>query len=87
MEFVDHVRRNERGHAGGWLKQHGYCFDVPASARTASVPAVALPDMGRFSHEAIAVDPNTWIVYETEDNGGKAEAAASTASSRTRRAC
>jgi secreted PhoX family phosphatase len=26
--------------------------------------------MGRFSHEALAVDPKTWIVYETEDNGG-----------------
>jgi hypothetical protein len=25
--------------------------------------------MGRFSHEALAVDPDTWIVYETEDNG------------------
>lgn len=23
----------------------------------------------RFSHEAIAVDPSTWIVYETEDAG------------------
>jgi hypothetical protein len=25
--------------------------------------------MGRFSHEALAVDPATWIIYETEDNG------------------
>jgi hypothetical protein len=25
--------------------------------------------MGRFSHEATAVDPSTWTVYETEDNG------------------
>jgi secreted PhoX family phosphatase len=25
--------------------------------------------MGRFAHEAMAVDPATWIVYETEDNG------------------
>jgi len=52
----------------GWLKQHGYCFDVPAAA-DGTVPAVAIPDMGRFSHEAVAVDPATWIVYETEDNG------------------
>ena len=51
-----------------WLKQHGYCFDVPAGAN-GQVAAVAIPDMGRFSHEAIAVDPNTWNVYETEDNG------------------
>jgi secreted PhoX family phosphatase len=51
-----------------WLRQHGYCFDVPAGANS-EVPAVAVPDMGRFSHEALTVDPETWIVYETEDNG------------------
>jgi secreted PhoX family phosphatase len=54
--------------AGGWTRQHGYNFDVPVSAN-GTVPAVALTAMGRFSHEAVAVDPNTWIVYETEDNG------------------
>src|SRR5688572_1074339 len=54
--------------ATGWTKQHGYNFDVPAAAN-GTVPAVALTAMGRFSHEAVAVDPNTWIVYETEDNG------------------
>jgi secreted PhoX family phosphatase len=52
----------------GWTKQHGYNFDVPADAE-GTVPAIPLPDMGRFSHEAIAVDPETGIVYETEDNG------------------
>jgi uncharacterized protein DUF839 len=51
------------------LRQHGYCFDVPAAAN-GQVAAVAIPDMGRFAHEALAVDPNTWIVYETEDNSG-----------------
>jgi hypothetical protein len=56
------------GLPSGWLKQHGYCFDVPAAAN-GSVPAIPIPDMGRFSHEALAVDPDTWIVYETEDNG------------------
>jgi secreted PhoX family phosphatase len=56
------------GTPSGWMRQHGYCFEVPAAA-DASVPAIALPDMGRFSHEALAVDPATGIVYETEDNG------------------
>jgi secreted PhoX family phosphatase len=56
------------GTPSGWGKQHGYSFDVPARAN-GTVPAVAIPDMGRFSHEACAVDPKTWIVYETEDNG------------------
>ena len=51
---------------GAWQKPHGYCFDVPADADS-TVPAVAIPSMGRFSHEAVTVDPNTWIVYETED--------------------
>jgi uncharacterized protein len=55
------------GTASGWTKQHGYCFEVPASA-DASVPALAIPEMGRFSHEAVAVDPATSIVYETEDS-------------------
>jgi uncharacterized protein len=31
------------------------------------VPAVPYPFLGRFSHEAVAVDPVSWIVYETED--------------------
>jgi secreted PhoX family phosphatase len=53
---------------GGWMKQHGYNFDVPAAAN-GTVPAIALTAMGRFSHEAVAVDPETWIVYQTEDNG------------------
>lgn len=52
----------------GWGAQHGYAFDVPA-ASDITVPAVPLPALGRFAHEAIAVDPNSWIVYETEDSG------------------
>lgn len=43
-----------------WGKQHGYCFDVPVSA-DGTVPAVSIPEMGRFSHEACAVDPETWV--------------------------
>jgi len=57
------------GNPASWLKQHGYCFDVPAGADSL-VQAVAIPEMGRFSHEAVTVDPNTHIVYETEDNSG-----------------
>src|SRR5687768_10066123 len=55
------------GTPSGWMRQHGYCFDVPAAA-DGSVPAIAITDMGRFSHEAVAVDPATSIVYETEDD-------------------
>lgn len=47
---------------------HGYVFDVDARA-TSPVDPVPLTDMGRFVHEAVAVDPDTGIIYETEDRG------------------
>lgn len=47
---------------------HGYVFEVPATAGTPVTP-VPLKEMGRFVHEAVAVDPRTGIVYETEDQG------------------
>src|SRR4028118_871042 len=50
------------------LKSHGYNFEVPANA-TGPVDPVPLVAMGRFNHEAIAVDPKTGIVYQTEDRG------------------
>ncbi len=52
---------------GGFSQPHGYCFEVPAFSN-APAPPVPLKAMGRFVHEAIAVDPKTGIVYETEDN-------------------
>ena len=50
----------------GWEQEHGYVFEVPASAEGLVTP-VPLKAMGRFVHEAVAVDPETGIVYETED--------------------
>jgi secreted PhoX family phosphatase len=47
-------------------KDHGYIFEVPASA-TGLVDPVPLKAMGRFNHEAAAVDPRTGMVYLTED--------------------
>lgn len=46
---------------------HGYIFEVPSDGTLSD--AVALTDMGRFAHEAVAVDPVTGNVYETEDAG------------------
>jgi len=65
--------------SGSWLsceetfetnnnKKHGYVFEVPSSATTFVTP-VPLTAMGRFNHEAAAVDPNTGYVYMTEDRG------------------
>jgi uncharacterized protein len=50
-------------------KKHGYAFEVSADpAQTDGVPIIG---MGRFAHEAAAVDPATGMVYETEDSSGK----------------
>jgi secreted PhoX family phosphatase len=48
-------------------KEHGYNFEVPASPEIALTDAVPLKAMGRFRHEAVAVDPDTSIIYQTED--------------------
>ena len=46
-------------------RKHGYNFEVPSQGGISDgTPLVA---MGRFNHEAIAVDPDTGIVYQTED--------------------
>jgi secreted PhoX family phosphatase len=55
--------------AGNGLSQdHGYVFEVPASA-TGLVDPVPIKPMGRFNHEAAAVDPLSGMVYMTEDRG------------------
>jgi uncharacterized protein len=46
---------------------HGYVFDVPGFGKSNGQPIRAA---GRFSHEAVAVDPFTGVMYETEDTGG-----------------
>jgi secreted PhoX family phosphatase len=47
-------------------RPHGYIFEVPADGQGDPEP---IREMGRFSHEAVAVDPGTGYVYETEDSG------------------
>ena len=44
--------------------RHGYVFEVPTDGTASGEP---LRSLGRFSHEAVAVDPSTGIVYLTED--------------------
>ena len=50
--------------AGGLNEPHGYVFDVPAFGTAVPTPFKA---MGRFSHEALCIDPGTGVIYETED--------------------
>jgi secreted PhoX family phosphatase len=54
------------GEAEGWGRDHGYIFEVSATAE-GLIAAQPLKAMGRFVHEAVAVDRETGIVYETED--------------------
>jgi len=50
----------------GLKQSHGYNFEVPAY-ESGLVEPVPLKAMGRFRHEAVACDPATGIVYQTED--------------------
>jgi len=52
------------GPHNGHLKPHGFVFEVPAEGPASAEP---LTGLGAFVHEAVAVDPATGIVYETED--------------------
>ncbi|MCY0940859.1 alkaline phosphatase PhoX [Streptomyces antarcticus] len=56
----------DRAGTSGYTLDHGYVFEVdPADPhRSGAVPLTA---MGRFAHEAVAVDPYSGVVYETED--------------------
>jgi secreted PhoX family phosphatase len=45
-------------------KTHGWVFEVPASGSASPTPIAGL---GRFNHEAAAVDPLSGAVYLTED--------------------
>ena len=58
------VLRIDEKHA----RDHGFNFEVPADAKGLVRP-VPLKAMGRFNHEAVAVDSITGIVYQTEDRG------------------
>lgn len=51
----------------GWSmgKRHGYVFEVdPLQPLRRALPLTA---MGRFNHEAVAIDPRSGIAYQTED--------------------
>lgn len=56
------------GRSEGYERRHGFVFEVPATAE-GPVEPVPLRAMGRFSHEAVAVDPDSGVVYLTEDHG------------------
>ena len=66
-ETVQRVGRGDDGRKFVAARDHGYVFEVPASVE----PGLAAPEpiraMGRFRHEAVAVDPASGVVFLTED--------------------
>lgn len=60
----DVSRRTDR--FTGETRHHGWVFEVDAGAADLGPPR-QLPKLGRFNHEAAAVDPRSGIVYLTED--------------------
>ena len=58
----------EQRKGGVYAKDHGYVFEVsPVRAENLDKSNVPLRFLGRFAHEAVAVDPATNVIYETED--------------------
>jgi secreted PhoX family phosphatase len=56
--------------AARFAKRHGYLYQTPVERGPDELEvAVPIVAAGRFSHEAVAVDQRTGIVYETEDPG------------------
>lgn len=62
------VYHKDKEQDGGYSKEHGYNFEVSFLSDECAV-ATPIKEMGRFVHEAVAVDPSTGIVYQTEDHG------------------
>jgi secreted PhoX family phosphatase len=53
---------------GAQTKSHGWVFEVdPTGRKTTPEPIIG---MGRFAHEAVAIDPHTLTAYLTEDASG-----------------
>src|SRR5699024_471702 len=57
--------------AGGlYTRDHGFVFEVDPADPAHNRDPVPLTAMGRFSHESVAIDPQTGICYQTEDATG-----------------
>jgi uncharacterized protein len=52
---------------GVYRRDHGYVFEVDPLDRAANRHPVPLKFLGRYAHEAVAVDPHTHRIFLTED--------------------
>lgn len=60
----------EQRATGKFQRDHGYVFEVDPLDRAANQHPVPLKFLGRYAHEAVAVDPHTHTIYLTEDASG-----------------
>lgn len=54
----------------GMTKDHGFVFEVDPANPDNNTDPQPLTGLGRFPHEAVAVDPDTGVVYLSEDASG-----------------
>jgi hypothetical protein len=50
-------------------RAHGWAFEVPATTEPGLAAPRSIEGMGRFYREAVALDPDSGVVYQTEDRG------------------
>lgn len=55
------------GKGGPCAMDHGWCFEVPVTEKAKLANPVPLKGMGRFNHEAVAINPDSGEVFLTED--------------------
>jgi secreted PhoX family phosphatase len=60
----------EQRAGGRFLRDHGYVFEVDPYDREENLDPVPLTFLGRYPHEAVAVDPYTHSIFLTEDANG-----------------
>ncbi|WP_305093984.1 alkaline phosphatase PhoX [Prescottella sp. R16] len=60
-----------RAGSKGFALDHGYVFEVDPAGPAANIDKSPIPlkFLGRYAHEAVAVDPASSVVYLTEDAG------------------
>jgi uncharacterized protein len=57
----------DRAGENGYTRDHGFVFEIDPYDMARNRKPQPLTAMGRFQHEAVAVDPRTGFLYETED--------------------
>lgn len=55
------------GNGPDFLRPHGYIYEVDPEKGPGRSQGVPIRSAGRFAHEAVAVDPRTGALYQTED--------------------